>query len=182
MIRRDLDQILLTDQQIQQRLDGLALEIGRAFAGQELTMVAVLTGSLLFTADLLKRLTLPLRLDHVGVSSYRDGTRPASELLLTRSLRLDVAGRDVLVVDDVLDTGRTLVNIRQMITALRPRRLKFCVLLEKDVPHADRFQADFVGFHIPNQFVVGYGLDFRERYRNLTCIATLRPEVLAAAP
>ena len=108
-------------------------------------------------------------------------TRSMGELIVTKTLKLDVRDRDVLVVDDILDTGLTLVKIREMIQKLEPRSLKFCTFLEKDVPHRENFQADYVGFHIPNKFVVGYGLDYRERYRNLPFVGTLKPEAISAS-
>jgi len=176
---QDIEEVLLTEQQIQQRLDVLAGEIEREYAEKDLTLVAVLTGSVMFVADLLRRLPMQLRLDYIGVSSYHGETRSTGELLITKALRLDVRGRDVLVVDDILDTGLTLVKIREMISKLEPRDLKFCVFLEKDVLHDENFRADFVGFHIPNKFVVGYGLDYRERYRNLPYVGTLKPGAIA---
>lgn len=99
---------------------------------------------------------------------------------MTKVLKLDVHDRDVLVVDDILDTGLTLVKVREMIVKLQPRSVRFCTLLEKDVPHRENFHADYVGFRIPNKFVVGYGLDYQERYRNLPCVGTLRTEAIAA--
>src|SRR6266404_2833367 len=171
-MRQDLEEILLTEEQIQRRLDDLAMEIQRDYTEKDLTLVAILTGSVMFIADLLRRLPMQLRLDYIGVSSYHGETRSTGELIVTKALRLDVRGRDVLVVDDILDTGLTLVKIRDMIGKLQPRNLKFGVLLEKDVPHHDDFKADYVGFHIPNKFVVGYGLDYCERYRNLPYVGT----------
>ena len=179
-MRDDVKEILLTELQIQQRLDTLALEIQRDYTDKDLTLVAILTGSVMFIADLLRRLPMQLRLDYIGVSSYHGETRSTGELILTKALKLDVRDRDVLVVDDILDTGLTLVNIRAMLQKLQPRSVKFCTFLEKDVPHREDFHADYVGFHIPNKFVVGYGLDYRERYRNLPYVGTLRPEAIAA--
>ena len=178
-MRADLDEILLNESQIQLRLDDLAHEIQRDYAERDLTLVGILTGSVLFIADLLRRLPMQLRLDYIGVSSYHGETRSTGELLVTKALRLDVRGRDVLVVDDILDTGLTLVKIREMIQKLEPRDLKFAVFLEKDLPHRQDFRADYVAFHIPNKFVVGYGLDYRERYRNLPYVGTLKAEVIA---
>ena len=179
-LRDNVAEILLTEEQIRQRLDALALEILREYADKDLTLVAVLTGSVMFIADLLRRLPVQLRLDYVGVSSYGEGTRSSGELILTKSLKLDVRDRHVLVVDDILDTGLTMAKVRDMIGKLGPRDVKFCVFLEKDVPHHEGFTADFVGFRVPNKFVVGYGLDYRERYRNLPYVATLKPEAMAA--
>jgi hypoxanthine phosphoribosyltransferase len=179
-MRQDLEEILLTEAQIQRRLNDLAMEIQRDYAEKDLTVVAILTGSVMFIADLLRRLPMQLRLDYIGVSSYHGETRSTGELILTKALKLDVRDRDVLVVDDILDTGLTLVNIRTMLQKLQPRSVKFCTFLEKDIPHRENFHADYVGFHIPNKFVVGYGLDYRERYRNLPYVGTLRPEAIAA--
>jgi len=179
-MRLDVDEILLTEEQIRRRLDELALEIERDYAEKDLTLVAILTGSTMFVADLLRRLPMQLRLDYIGVSSYHGQTRSTGELIVTKALKLDVRDRHVLVVDDILDTGLTLVKVREMIQKLEPHGLKFCVFLEKDVPHRENFQADYVGFRIPNRFVVGYGLDYRERYRNLPYVGTLRPEAIAA--
>jgi len=179
-MRQDLEEVLLTEEQIRHRLDDLAMEIQRDYAEKDLTLVAILTGSVMFIADLLRRLPMQLRLDYIGVSSYHGETRSTGELILTKALKLDVRDRDVLVVDDILDTGLTLVNIRAMLQKLQPRSVKFCTFLEKDIPHRENFQADYVGFRIPNKFVVGYGLDYRERYRNLPYVGTLRPEAIAA--
>ena len=179
-MRQDLEEVLLSEGQIQRRLDELAAEIQRDYADKDLTLVAILTGSVMFIADLLRRLPMQLRLDYIGVSSYHGETRSTGELIVTKALKLDVRDRDVVVVDDILDTGLTLVKIREMIQKLQPRSLKFCTLLEKDVPHHEDFHADYVGFHIPNKFVVGYGLDYQERYRNLPCVGTLRAGAMAA--
>ena len=179
-MRQDLEEILLTEEQIRHRLDELASEIQNDYSEKDLTLVAILTGSVMFIADLLRRLPMQLRLDYIGVSSYHGETRSTGELILTKALKLDVRDRDVLVVDDILDTGLTLVKIREMLQKLQPRSVKFCTFLEKDIAHRENFRADYVGFHIPNKFVVGYGLDYRERYRNLPYVGTLRPEAIAA--
>jgi len=177
-MRDDLNEILITEQQIQQRMDALALEIQREYAAKDLTLVAVLTGSVMFIADLLRRLPMQLRFDYIGVSSYRGETHTTGDLVVTKALSLDVCDRDVLVMDDILDSGLTLVKTREMMLKLQPRSLKFGVFLEKDIPHHEGLHADFVAFRIPNKFVVGYGLDYRERYRNLPYVATLKPEIV----
>jgi hypoxanthine phosphoribosyltransferase len=170
--RAEIEQVLLTERQIARRVGALAREISRDFARRELVVVAVLNGTVMFLADLLRHLTLPLRLDFIGVSSYGLGSIPG-ELVFTKELRLDVRGRDVLLVDDILDTGRTLSRLLGTLRALKPRRVKTCVLLNKPSRRTEPVEADYVGFNIPDQFVVGYGLDYAERYRNLPFVGVL---------
>lgn len=165
--------VLLTEERIRQRLDELGAQIQADYVGKELTVVAILTGTVMFAADLLRRLPGPLRLDYIGLSSYHGTMKSSGDLVVTKSLKLDVRGRDVLLVDDILDTGLTLVKGLEMMAALNPRTLRSCVFLEKEVPHIGNVSADYVGFKIPDKFVVGYGLDYQERYRNLPYLGTL---------
>jgi hypoxanthine phosphoribosyltransferase len=140
----------------------------------------LLNGTVMFLADLIRHLSLPLRLDFMGVSSYGAGTE-SGELVFTKELRLDVRGRDVLLVDDILDTGRTMSRVLPKLRALKPRRIKVCVLLDKPSRRVEAVEADYVGFTIPDVFVVGYGLDFAERYRNLPFVGVLHPHVYRQA-
>jgi len=178
--RSDLARVLISRQQIARRVRQLSRQIQADFTGRDLLVVAVLNGTIMFLADLMRHLSLPLRLDFVGVSSYRSGT-VSGELIFTKDLKLEVKGRDVLLVDDILDTGRTLSRVGARLRRLGPRRLKTCVLLEKASRRTEPVRADYVGFSIPDLFVVGYGLDFAEQYRNLPFIGVLRPERYAAA-
>lgn len=173
--RREVQCVLITEAQLKARVRQLARQIERDFAGRDLLIVSLLNGTVLFLADLIRHLSLPLRLDFIGVSSYREGTR-SRELVFTKELRLDVRGRDVLLVDDILDTGRTLKRVLAKLRALKPRRLKIGVLLDKKARRVENVRADYVGFSIPDLFVVGYGLDFAERYRNLPFVGVLRPQ------
>jgi hypoxanthine phosphoribosyltransferase len=154
----------------------LADDLERDFAGSELVIVSLLNGTVMFLADLMRHLSLPLRLDFIGISSYRANTA-SGELVFTKDLRLDVRGRDVLVVDDILDTGKTISRVLEKLTALGPRRMSVCVLLDKPARRVLPVQADYVGFEIPDVFVVGYGLDFAERYRNLPFVGVLHSHV-----
>jgi hypoxanthine phosphoribosyltransferase len=174
--RSDVDRMLITDVQIARRIRAMSREIVRDFAGREMVVVSLLNGTVMFLADLLRHLTLPLRLDFIGVSSYGAGTE-SGDLVFTKELRLDVRGRDVLLVDDILDTGKTLSRVLARIQALKPRRVRTCVLLNKAARRVEAVEADYVGFEIPDFFVVGYGLDFAERYRNLPFVGVLHPHV-----
>ncbi len=173
--RADVERVLISPQQLARRIRKLSANITRDFAGGELVVVALLNGTVLFLADLIRHLTMPLRLDFIGVSSYGTGTVPG-ELVFTKELRLDVQGRDVLLVDDILDTGRTMNRVRSILEKLKPRRLRTCVLLDKPARRLEAIEADYIGFTIPDLFVVGYGLDFAESYRNLPFVGVLKPE------
>ncbi|MCX6896530.1 MAG: hypoxanthine phosphoribosyltransferase [Verrucomicrobia bacterium] len=166
--------------QLARRVKSLAREIERDYAGRELVIVSLLNGTVLFLADLIRHIGKPLRLDFMGVSSYGAGTE-SGELVYTKELRLDVRGRDVLLVDDILDTGKTLFRVTKKLRLLKPRRIRTCVLLDKPSRRVEKVQADYVGFEIPDVFVVGYGLDFAERYRNLPFVGVLHPRIYKEA-
>ncbi|MGA3179670.1 MAG: hypoxanthine phosphoribosyltransferase [Verrucomicrobiota bacterium] len=178
--QREIRSVLISEARLARRVNTLARQIQKDFAGRDMVIVALLTGTVIFLADLLRRLSLPLRLDFIGVSSYRQGFLPGDPIF-TKELRLDVRGRDVLLVDDILDTGGTLARVLPRLRRLRPRRIKVCVLLDKKGRRTENIAADYVGFTIPNEFVVGYGLDYGEKYRNLPFVGLLRPEILPAA-
>ena len=174
--RKEVERVLITDEQIARRVKSLAHEIERDFRGREMVVVSLLSGTVMFLADLIRHLNLPLRLDFIGVSSYGVGTE-SGELVFTKELRLDVRNRDVLLVDDILDTGKTLRRVLPKLRLLKPRRIKTCVLLDKPARRSEKIKADYIGFEIPDYFVIGYGLDFAERYRNLPFVGVLHPHI-----
>ena len=174
--RAEVERILITEAQLAKRVRALSAEIERDFRGRELVVVSLLSGTVMFLADLIRHLSLPLRLDFIGVSSYGAGTT-SGELVFTKELRLDVCGRDVLLVDDILDTGRTMKRVLAKLRPLKPRRITTCVLLDKPARRVEKVRADYVGFSIPDLFVIGYGLDYAERYRNLPFVGVLKPEM-----
>jgi hypoxanthine phosphoribosyltransferase len=178
--RKDVERVLITEAQLARRVKNLAREIEQDFHGREMVVVSLLSGTVMFLADLIRHLNLPLRLDFIGVSSYGLGTE-SGELVFTKELRIDVRNRDVLLVDDILDTGKTMSRVLPKLRALKPRRLKTCVLLDKPGRRVEKVRADFVGFAIPDHFVIGYGLDFAERYRNLPFVGVLHPHVYKEA-
>jgi hypoxanthine phosphoribosyltransferase len=174
--RSEVEQVLITEEQIARRVKVLARQIEKDFRGHELVVVSLLNGTVLFLADLIRHLSLPMRLDFIGVSSYGSGTE-SGELVFTKELRLDVRGREVLLVDDIMDTGKTLSRVLPKLRGLKPRRIKTCVLLDKPDRRVEKVRADYTGFKIPDLFVIGYGLDFAERYRNLPFIGVLHPHI-----
>ena len=172
----DLETVLVSATAIRRRLKRLGAEISRVYGKEEITVISVINGAILFTADLLREIPNPVRLDCIRVSSYRNNTRSHGRPKLLQNLTLDLTNRHVLLIDDILDTGKTLKLVTELIRALRPASLRTCVLLDKKARREVAIEADFVGFEIPDKFVVGYGLDFAERYRNLPVIGVLRAD------
>ena len=173
----DLESVLFTEAQIKARVKGLGKELKKAYGTNEFTIVSIINGAVIFTADLMREIDNPVRLDCIRISSYGDRTKSVGIPQLVHSLTIDIAKRHVLLIDDILDTGKTISMVSGMIRKLNPASLKTCVLLDKQGRREVPFEADFVGFKIPDKFVVGYGLDFAERYRNLPCIGVLSPQL-----
>lgn len=172
----DVESVLVTESAIQLRVAELGRELKRLYGNEEITVIAIMNGAILFTADLLRQVDNAVRLDCIRTTSYGSGTvSQQGTPKMVHGLTLDVAGRHVLIVDDILDTGKTLSLISSMIRGLQPASMRVCVLLDKKGRRQVPFNADLVGFEIPDKFVVGYGLDFAERYRNLPYIGVLRP-------
>jgi hypoxanthine phosphoribosyltransferase len=180
-VRGDLERVLFDEPAIHRRLDDIAAQISNDYRERELTVIAVLHGSLMFVADLLRRIPLPLKLDCLSVASYHGKAQTSGEVIFKQITQPDVAGRDVLILDDILDSGRTLAAIRETLETAKPHSIRVCVLLSKKKQRAREVDTDYIGFEIEDEFVVGYGLDFRERYRNLPYIGVLRKELLEQA-
>lgn len=172
--------ILLTEEQLRAGVARLADQIGGAGPGRPLTIIGVLTGSIVLLADLIRVLEMPLRVGVVQASSYRGTQR--GQLTINADLMPDVARRDVLLVDDIFDTGHTLVEVVALVQKLGPSRIRSAVLLRKRGRQQVAWQPDFVGFEIPDEFVVGYGLDYHDAYRNLPYVAALEPGDLGCEP
>ena len=178
-MEEDLERILFDEATIHRRLDELATRISEDYRDRELTVIAILNGSLILMADLLRRIPLPLKLDCLSVASYHGGIKSVGDLVFRQVSLPDVTGRHILVLDDILDSGVTLATIREKLETAGPLSVRICVLLEKKRTRTRAVQPDYVGFEIADEFVVGYGLDYMERYRNLPCIGVLRKELIA---
>ena len=173
----DLVEVLFTEEQIQQRLAELAAEVERDYAGEELLIVGVLKGAVMVMADLARTFERHVEMDWMAVSSYGSGTKSSGVVRILKDLDTDINGRHVLIVEDIIDTGLTLSWLVSNLNSRGPASVEICTLLRK--PDALQMTVDvkYVGYDIPNAFVVGYGLDYDERYRNLRCIGTLAPAV-----
>lgn len=176
-LEKDLDTILVNEAAIKTRLEELGGEINATYEGRELAVIAIINGAIIFVADLIRELKVSIQLDCIRVSSYRDEMRPMQEPEIIDKIRLDLQGVDVLLIDDILDTGKTLSHVCKIFRTMQPASLRTCVLLDKQTTRSVDFEADFVGFQIPDEFAVGYGLDFAERYRQLPCIGVLKAEL-----
>lgn len=176
-IHPDLESVMFTEAEIKQRVKALSKELKEAYGDGEFTIISIINGAVMFTADLMREIDNPVRLDCIRISSYGDQTRSVGTPQIVHSLTIDISKRHVLLIDDILDTGKTITLVRALVRKLDPASVRTCVLLDKQGRREVEFEADFVGFKIPDKFVVGYGLDFAERYRNLPCIGVLKPEL-----
>jgi len=178
LVQGDIERVLFDGTAIHKRLDEMAAQITADYPDRELTVIAILTGSLMLMLDLMRRIPLPLKLDCLSVVSYHGRAQTSGEVIFKQLAVPDLAGRDVLILDDILDTGHTLAAVHKKLERAKPRSIRVCVLLSKRKQRACDVNADYVGFEIDDEFVVGYGLDFMERYRNLPYIGVLRKELL----
>jgi hypoxanthine phosphoribosyltransferase len=177
----DIERVLFDGPAINKRLDEIAAQITADYSDRELTVIAILTGSLMFMSDLLRRIPLALKLDCLNVVSYHGKAQTSGQVIFNHVSLPDVTNRDVLVLDDILDTGHTLAAVRDKLQTANARRIRICVLLSKRKERARDVHPDYIGFEIDDDFVVGYGLDFMQRYRNLPYIGVLRSELLDRA-
>jgi hypoxanthine phosphoribosyltransferase len=178
LVQSDIERVLFDGPAIHKRLDEIATQITADYSDRELVVIAILTGTLMFMSDLLRRIPLPLKLNCLSVASYHGKTLTSGEVLFKELSVPDVAGQDVLILDDILDTGHTLAAVREKLETAKPRSIRACVLLSKKKQRARNVDVDYIGFEIDDEFVVGYGLDFMERYRNLPYIGVLKKELL----
>jgi hypoxanthine phosphoribosyltransferase len=177
-LKADIGDIVVTEDEIRAKVAELGARIGADYADRTLTLVSVLKGSLPFMADLMRAIPVPVRIDLMEVSSYGGSATESSGLVrILKDLSASIEGEDVLIVEDIIDTGLTLNYLLRYLRGKNPKSLRICTLLDKPARRLVDIPVDYVGFTIPDQFVVGYGLDYREYYRNLSFVGVLRPEV-----
>jgi hypoxanthine phosphoribosyltransferase len=178
----DVAEILITEEEIRAKVQELGTQLSRDYEGRSLTLVSVLKGSLPFMADLMRAITIPVTIDLMEVSSYGGAATESSGLVrILKDLSASIEGRDVLIVEDIIDTGLTLNYLLRYLRGKNPRSLRICALLDKPARRLVDIEIDYRGFTIPDSFVIGYGLDYAEIYRNLPFIGVLRPEVYTAS-
>ena len=174
---QDIEKILFTEEELAQRVKELGAQIAEDYKDKEPVLITVLRGSYIFMADLSRAIDRPCVIDFMSVSSYGKGTTSSGQVQITKDLSEDIAGKDVIVVEDILDSGNTLSYLLEILKARKPASVRLCTLLDKPERRVKDIQADYCGFTIPDAFVVGYGLDYAEKYRNLPYVGILKPSV-----
>jgi hypoxanthine phosphoribosyltransferase len=180
-IHDDVEEVLLTGEQIQARVGELGRQLAADYAGRDPVLVSVLKGSIVFLADLVRRTEIPLSIDLMEVSSYGASTESSGQVRILKDLSMAIEGRDVIVVEDIIDTGLTLNYLLRYLHDKGPASIRICCLLDKPARRLAEISIDYRGFTIQDRFVIGYGLDYDERYRNLPYIGVLRPSVYGAS-
>lgn len=176
-MHQDVEKILFSQEQLQARVRELGAQITRDYAGKEVAVAAILRGSYVFMADITRAIELPITVDFMSVSSYGSGTSSSGQVEIKKDLSDPIEGKELLIVEDILDSGNTLYYLSDVLRARKPASIRICTLLDKPDRRAKPIRADYVGFTIPDAFVVGYGLDYDEKYRNLPYIGILKPSV-----
>lgn len=173
-----IDKVLVTKEQLEKRIKEIGQQITKDYQGKQIILVCTLRGAVLFFGDLAKHINLPLSMDFIAVSSYGGGTKSSGVVRILHDLEENIQGRDVLIIEDIVDSGRTLHYLVENLLSRKPQSVRVCALLDKPYQRVTPVVADYVGFEIPDEFVVGYGLDYQELYRNLPYIGVLKSEYI----
>ena len=177
-LEKDVSEVLIDEEALQRRIAELGDEVSADYAGRDLLLIGVLKGAVFFMADLMRRLTVPCEIDFMAISSYGGQTDSSGVVRILKDLDMNIEGRDVLVVEDIIDSGLTLSYLMRNLRSRRPSSLEICALMTKPERREIDVPVRYVGFEIPNRFVIGYGLDFAERYRNLPYVGVLNAELI----
>ncbi|USS87031.1 hypoxanthine phosphoribosyltransferase [Fructilactobacillus cliffordii] len=174
----DIQTILYSEQKIQDACQRLGQQLTRDYQGKKPLVICVLKGAVPFTADLIKQMDLYMDIDFIDVSSYHGGTQSSGDIQMVKDIDEDVSDRDVLLIDDIVDTGHTLAYLKELLKKRGAASVRVCMLMDKpEARQVEGIQADYVGFNVPNEFLVGYGLDYQGKYRNLPYVGILKPEI-----
>ena len=177
MIENDIEKVFFSKEELASIVERLGRQISKDYEGKNLMLVSILKGSVIFMADLMRQITVPCEIDFMCVSSYGSGTTTSGNVKIIKDLDIDLHGKDLLLVEDILDSGMTLSHVRGMLSQRNPASIKVCTLLDKPERRKADIYADYAGTFVPDEFVVGYGLDYDEKYRNLPYIGVLKREI-----
>jgi len=173
----DVEKVLLTREQLQEKVKELGKKISEDYKDKNLMIICVLKGGVVFTTDLIREITIPLELDFMAISSYGASTSTSGVVRILKDLETNIEGKDILIVEDIIDSGLTLKYLKEMLISRGPNSVKICTILNKPQRRQENVKVDYIGFDIPDEFVVGYGLDYAEKYRNLPFVGVLKPEI-----
>lgn len=177
LIMQDLKSILLSEEQIAAKVLELGQQISKDYVGKDLLLLSVLKGSVVFMADLMRTITIPVEIDFMAVSSYGSSTKSSGVVRIMKDIDIELKGKDILIVEDILDSGMTLSYLKELLNGRNPSSIRVVTLCDKPSRRTADIQADYVGFEVPDEFIVGYGLDYAEHYRNLPVIGVLKREI-----
>lgn len=172
-----MEEIVVTESALKERIKALGLQITKDYQDKSLVIISILKGSVIFTSDLVRMIELPLTLDFMAVSSYGNATKSTGVVKIIKDLDKSIEGKHVLIVEDIIDSGLTLTYLKEILSARGPASIKICTLLDKPAHRKEKIAVDYVGFEVPDGFIVGYGIDYAEHYRNLPYIGILKKEV-----
>lgn len=176
-MKKDVKEILFNEEEIAKKVKELAKKITEDYRGKDLTVIGILKGSNIFMGDLIRKIDIPLQIDFMVVSSYGQSTESSGIVRVIKDLDYSIEGKNILIVEDIIDTGLTLAYLKEILLKRKPQSVKICSLLDKPARRRVDLEVDYIGFETPDEFIVGYGIDYSEKYRNLPYIAVLKDEV-----
>ncbi len=174
---QDVQKVMLSEETIAKKVKEMGAQISNDYEGKKLLMVSVLKGSVVFVADLMRSISIPVSIDFMAVSSYGSGTKSSGVVKIIKDIDINLEGMDLLIVEDILDSGKTLAYLKELLEGRSPASIRVATLLDKPARRQADVRPDYCGFEVPDEFIIGYGLDYAERYRNLPYIGVLKPEV-----